>query len=115
MAEILATSILLLLPACLLLVLYYLHALLGFFKELRRQEPALWKQIGSPTLANMLLLPFLNFRKFYAFLPHLRARTTDANYRYAPSAWRALRMGLGFVALLFLLALFLAMAVNAEA
>lgn len=96
-----------------LLALCYLYMLTSFFKELRHREPELWRGIGSPGLLNMLLLPFINFRKFYAFLPHLKARR-HSDYRYARAAWNMLRVGLGYVALLFLLTAWLAVSVLSE-
>jgi hypothetical protein len=90
------------LAGCMLAVLYML-SLTAFFKELRQREPNVWEQIGSPTLPNMLLRPLRRSRKYYAFLPVLKARR-HSNYRDADRAWFLLRTGLIYVATLFLLA-----------
>jgi hypothetical protein len=85
----------------------YMLALTGFFRELREREPDVWRGIGGPSLSNMLLLPVVNFRKFYAFYHVLKARRGGA-YRYAGRAWLLLWTGLLFCLALFVLVAFYA-------
>jgi len=89
----------------------YIGTLIRFLKELRQREPDVWRKIGSPTLLNMLFLPFIRFRKFYAFMPVLKARRHQAEYRHAKNAWRLLRFGLMFCVLLLVNVVLLAFSV----
>lgn len=84
------------------LAVVYILALTAFFRELRAGEPLVWQDIGSPTLMNMLCLPFWRFRKFYAFLPVLQARRNDKAYRHAGMAYTLLRVGLGYFVFLLM-------------
>lgn len=87
------------------LAMLYMRALNGFFAELKVREPELWQRIGRPGLLNMVALPFLRFRKYTAFLPHLRQRAKDpeGEYRHAGRAYALLLAGLGMMALMFVL------------
>lgn len=85
----------------------YIWVLTRFFKELRRKEPELWRDIGSPSLANMLFLPFMRFRKFYAFLPILKARRYDGGYNYASRAIILLYTGLAYCVVVICFVMFL--------
>lgn len=113
MDEILAQILLGLIFLGTLIAGLYIHTLTRFFKELRGREPALWQKIGSPTLLNMLILPLINFRKFYAFLPVLKQRRDDARYLYAERAWRLLVCGLLFCVVLLVNVVLLAWTVLA--
>ncbi len=101
MDELLAVSLLVMVFAGTGLAMLYIRMLTRFFAELREREPQQWKAIGGPSLLNMLLLPFINFRKFYAFYPVLKARRHDPAYRYAHPAYRLLKTGLCFCIALF--------------
>lgn len=103
--EVLVIAVLIaMLPAGLLAMLY-LRALNDFFGELKVKEPELWRRIGHPGLLNMVALPFLRFRKYTAFLPHLRQRAKDpeSGYDHAGRAYVLLLAGLSLVALMFAL------------
>ena len=83
------------------IALVYIWNLIKFFEELKDREPKVWESIGKPSLFNMLFLPFINFRKFYAFLPTLKARR-NSDYQYARKAYRMLNVGLVFFVLLII-------------
>ena len=110
MDEVLASILMVLVFAGAAMAVYYIALLTGFFKELRAREPDVWRSIGSPTLLNMLLLPFLRFKKYYAFLPILKARR-DCDYKYARRAWNMLIAGLMYCVLLAVMVLLLAASV----
>jgi len=101
--ELLASALLVGIVPCALLAWRYLQVLERFFRELRDKEPALARQIGSPRLWHVLLLPFFRFRKYTAFLPHLKQRAEDPQYgyRHARPAYRLLGAGLAAMALMF--------------
>ena len=80
----------------------YVKALTYFFAELAKKEPDVWKKIGRPTLANMLFLPFWNFRKYYAFLGVLKERRHSDKYKHANQAYILLINGLIYCLALFL-------------
>ena len=81
----------------------YVRALGGFFQELKVNEHAVWERIGSPSLPDMLLLPFFRFRKYFAFLPVLRERAGTEGYRHAAAAYLLLRLGLVLCTALFVM------------
>lgn len=110
MSEIVAVLVMGLVFVGVALAGYYAWVLTSFFKELRYREPEVWQSIGSPTLPNMLLLPFIHFKKFYAFLPALKARR-HSNYRYANKAWMMLKLGLLYCLLLAAMVALLAISV----
>lgn len=103
--EILAISILIILFPAGILAMLYMRALNAFFEELKVREPELWKRIGRPGLLNMVVLPFLRFRKYTAFLPHLRQRAKDSGsgYRYAGRAYALLLSGVIMMSVIFTL------------
>jgi hypothetical protein len=110
MQEVLATLLLVLVFAGVALAACYVRVLTSFFKELRHKEPDVWHSIGSPSLLNMLLMPFKNFKKYYAFLPILKARRYG-DYKYAARAWVLLVAGLLYFILLLILVALQAVAV----
>ncbi|MGM0421507.1 MAG: hypothetical protein ACQEQL_00255 [Pseudomonadota bacterium] len=79
----------------------YVLVLNCFFKELREREPEVHQKIGNPGLTNMVFLPFIKFRKFYAFYPVLKQRR-HSDYKYAGKAYLLLNLGLGYCAVVFL-------------
>lgn len=83
----------------------YINVLGAFFRELKEKEPLVWTNIGAPGLLNMMLLPFLRFKKYYAFLPVLRERAArnDGSYQHAGLAYLLLKLGLAMCMLLFAL------------
>jgi hypothetical protein len=105
MDVILATLLMVMVFAGMPLVMAYIWCLTRFFKEVQKNEPGLWQEIGKPTLANMLCLPFINFRKFYAFLPALLERRSSGEYRYAGRAIILLLAGLSYFILLMIVTL----------
>ena len=88
------------------LAMAYINTLSAFFNELKEKEPNVWASVGSPRLLDMLVLPFLRFKKYYAFLPVLQERAVrdDGDYKYARRAYMLLKAGLAMTALLFSLA-----------
>lgn len=98
--EYLAISLMLFVFIGVIIAAVYMSLLASFFKELRKQEIDIWEKIGSPTLFNMLLMPFVNFRKFYAFLPELKIRRTYSKYQYANKAYFMFQFGLIYCCLL---------------
>lgn len=81
----------------------YVRVLGWFFEELKSKEPEVWATIGSPTVLDMLALPFARFRKYWAFVPVLRERAATGRhaYRYAAAAYRLLLAGLSISVILF--------------
>lgn len=108
--ELLATSLLVLVFTGTLFGACYIWILTRFFNELHKKEPDAWEKIGSPALVNMLVLPFINVQKFYAFYSVLKAHRKD-NYRYAGKAYCMLWLGLAYCLLLFVMALLLAVGI----
>ena len=103
--EVLAIALMVGLLFTAVLVLGYMRSLGRFFEELKVNEPAVWARVGSPALTDMMVAPFRNFRKYYAFLPVLRQRAEEeGKYRHAASAYLLLRLGLVAALALFLLA-----------
>lgn len=82
----------------------YIWILTRFFEELREKEPEVWKKIGAPTLANILLKPERGSKKFYAFFPVLKARR-KSDYKYAGRAYFLFCAGLGYFVFLVLMCL----------
>jgi hypothetical protein len=103
--EMLALAMLLLLLLTAAVAFAYVSTLGAFFRELKEKEPDVWQRIGTPTLLDMMAMPFLRFRKYYPFYPALQERAANdrAGYPYAGRAWLLLRVGLAMTALLFLL------------
>ncbi|WP_052004306.1 hypothetical protein, partial [Halomonas sp. PBN3] len=90
--ELLASALVVGIVPCALLAWRYLQVLDRFFQELRDKEPALARQIGSPRRWHMLL-PFWRFRKYTAFLPHLKQRVEPGTGGVRKVRWR--RQGSG--------------------
>lgn len=105
MDEILAVILVALVFIGLAIAVCYMWMLARFFKELRRKEPEVWRAIGSPSLADMLCLPLIRFRKFYAFLPIVKARRYDDAYGYASRVYVLLHIGLAYSAVLLCFAM----------
>ncbi|WP_259055627.1 hypothetical protein [Methylohalomonas lacus] len=54
----------------------------SFYDELKQKEPDVWQTVEAPSLANMVMLPFWRFRKYYAFYPALKERATSRANEY---------------------------------
>jgi hypothetical protein len=102
--EILAILMLVLLLPTVAVAFAYIQSLGSFFNELKHKEPEVWERVGAPRLVEMLLLPFLRFRRYYAFLPVLQERAARQDgYRHAGRTYLLLKTGLALTALLFVL------------
>lgn len=99
--EVLIVTMIIIVFFGLFLAIIYVWFLTRFFKELQQKEPTVWEQVEKPSISDMLRHPMTNPRKYYAFIPVLRARR-NRNYKYAGTTYRLLKYGV--VVYLFFLA-----------